>query len=91
MGLDKPQRLSAFEVAGFIYYGNVKEFVLNIGINQDGEATYYLEKLILPLDSQIQCFLFDVQLSWSYDYSKWAIFFTKNSILQWKILNFGRL
>jgi len=25
---------------------------------------------------------------WNYDYSKWAIF-TKNRILQWKILNFG--
>jgi len=25
---------------------------------------------------------------WSYDYSKWAIF-TKNRILQWKILSFG--
>ena len=33
------------------------------------------------LDSQTQCFLFDVQLLWSFDYSKWAIF-TKNRILQ---------
>ena len=40
---------------------------------------YYLEKLILPLDSQTQCFLFDVQLLWSYDYSKWAIFLRKTA------------
>jgi len=63
---------------------------LKIGVNQNGETPYYLDKLSLPLDSQTQCFLFDVQLLWSYDYSKWAIF-TKNRILQWKILNFGRL
>ena len=48
---------------------------------------YYLEKLILPLDSHTQCFLFDVQLLWSYDYRKWAIF-TKNRILQWKNYTF---
>jgi len=28
MGLGKPQRLGKFEVAGFIYYGNIREFVL---------------------------------------------------------------
>ena len=27
MGLGKPQRLAKFEVAGFIYYGNIREFV----------------------------------------------------------------
>jgi len=52
-----------------------------------GETPYYLEKLMLPLDSQTQCFLFNVQLLWSYDYNKLAIF-TKNRILQLKILNF---
>jgi len=46
---------------------------LKIEINQSGETPYYIEKLILPLDSQTQCFLLDVQLLWSYDYSKWAI------------------
>jgi len=50
---------------------------LKIGINQNGETPYYLEKLSLPLDSQTQYFLFDVQLLWSYDYSKWAIFHEK--------------
>jgi len=29
MGLGKPQRLAKFKVAGFIYYGNIREFVLN--------------------------------------------------------------
>jgi len=27
MGLGKPQRLAKFEVADFIYYGNIREFV----------------------------------------------------------------
>jgi len=27
MGLDKPQRLAKFEVASFIYYGNIRKFV----------------------------------------------------------------
>jgi len=90
MGLGKPQRLAKFEVAGFIYYGNVRELVFKIwDITKRGNP-YYLEKLTLPLESQTECFLFDVRLLWSYDYSKWVIF-TKNNILQWKILNFGRL
>jgi len=38
---------------------------LKIGINENGETHYYLEKLILPLDSQTECFLFDVQLLWT--------------------------
>ena len=47
-------------------------------------------KLTLPLDSQTQYFLFNVQLLWSYDYSK-SVIFTKYRILQWKILNFRSL
>jgi len=27
MGLGKPQQLAKFEVAGFIYHGNIREFV----------------------------------------------------------------
>jgi len=27
MGLCKPQRFAKFEVAGFLYYGNIREFV----------------------------------------------------------------
>jgi len=50
---------------------------LKIGINQNGETPYYLEELILPLDSQTQYLLFDVQMLWSYDYSNWAIFYEK--------------
>jgi len=38
---------------------------------------------------KFQRLLFDVQLLWTYDYNKWAIFSQKNRILQWKILNFG--
>jgi len=31
LGLGKPQRLTTFEVAGFICYGNIREFVVKNG------------------------------------------------------------
>jgi len=31
MGLGKPQRLAKFEVVGFIYYGNIREFFFKLG------------------------------------------------------------
>jgi len=70
MDFGKLQRLAIFKVAGFICNGDIKKLFLKIGINQNGETLYYLEKLILPLALQSQFFLFDVQLLWSYDYSK---------------------
>jgi len=80
MGLGKPRQLAKFEVAGFICYGNIREFVFK---NWDklkwGNPLLFGKKMVLPLDSQTQCFLFDVQLLWSYDYSKWAIFTKKNA------------
>jgi len=90
MGLGKPKVRTKFEVAGFVCYGNIRKLVSKIWDKPKWGTPYYLEKLNLDLllDSQSQCFLFDVQLLWSYDYSKWAIF-TKNRILQQKILNFG--
>jgi len=90
MGLGKPQQLAKFEVAGFIYYGNITEFVLKIGINQNRKALYYLEKLILSLDSHTQCFLFDVTVV-ELRLQQMGDFFTKNRILQWTVFNFGRL
>jgi len=30
MGLGKPQRLANFEVAGFIYYGNIRKLIFKI-------------------------------------------------------------
>jgi len=87
VGLSKPQRLAKFEVAGFIYYGNITEFVFKSWVKPKWGTPYYLEKLILPLDSQTQYFLFDVLLLWSDDYNKWLIF-TKNRILQWKTFKF---
>jgi len=30
MGLGKPQRLAKFEVAGYIYYGNIRKLVFKI-------------------------------------------------------------
>ena len=58
------------------------------------ETPYYLEKLILPLDSQTQCFLFDMQLLWRYDISKWAIFaknshFTMKNFKFWEAVKWG--
>jgi len=47
-------------------------------MNQNGETPYYLEKLILPLDSQTRCFLFVVQLLWSYYYNN-GRFLRKNA------------
>ena len=73
-----------FEVAGFIYYGNIREFVVN---NSDkpkwGNPLFWVETT-LPLDSQTRCFLFNVQLLWSYDYSKWVIFLRKTAFYKGK-------
>jgi len=90
MGLRKPQWFVKFEVAGFIYYGNISEFVFKNSDKPKWGNPLFWGKLTLPLDSQTRCFLFNVQLLWSYDYSNWVIF-TKNRILHWKILNFGSL
>ena len=68
-------------------YGNLS---VKIGINQilKTETPYFLEKLNFALDLQTQCFLFNVQLLWGCDCSKWVVF-KKDCILQWKILNLG--
>jgi len=50
---------------------------------------YFLEKLTLPLDSQTQCFLFNVQLLWSYDCRKWVILTKNCTSYTMKILNSG--
>jgi len=62
MGLGKCQRFANFEGDGFICYGNIREFLCKNWGKPKWGIPYYLEKLILPLDSQTQCFLFDVQL-----------------------------
>ena len=74
MGLGKPQRLAKFEVASFIYYGNIRKFVVKNSAKPKWGNPLFWGKLTLPLDSQTQCFLFNVQLLWSYDHSKWVIF-----------------
>jgi len=74
MGLGKPLQPAKFEVAGFICYGNIRELVFKNWDKPKWGNPYYLEKLTLPLDSQTQCYLSNVQSLWSYDYSKWAIF-----------------
>jgi len=64
-----------------------------IRINQNGETPYFGGKLTLPLDSPTQCFLFNVQLLWSYDYSKRVIFTKKNPFYNGKfsILGTGKV
>jgi len=47
-----------------------------------------VESLTLPLNTQPQCFLINVQLLWSRDCRKYVIFLQKNCILQWNIFNF---
>jgi len=94
MGLGKPQRLAKFEVAGFIYYGNIRNLFSKIQINQYGDTPYFGGKLTLPLDSQTQCFLFNVQLLSSYDYSKRVIFtkkthFTMKNFKFWGPVKWG--
>jgi len=49
MGLGKPQLRTKFEVAGFICYGNITEFVFKHWDKPKWEPLV-LEKLILPLD-----------------------------------------
>jgi len=67
MSLAKLQLRAKLEVASFIYYGNIREFVFKIWISQNGEPLIFLEKLT-------QCFLLNVQFLWSCDCRKWLIF-----------------
>ena len=46
MGLAKPQRLAKFEVAGFIYYGNIREFVFKNSDKPKWGTPYFGGKLI---------------------------------------------
>ena len=90
MGFGKTQLHAKFEVAGFIYNGNIREFVLKNWYKPKLGTPYFGEKLTLPLDLHTHCFLFNLQLLWRYDCRKWVLF-TKNCILQQKILHFVRL
>jgi len=58
MGLGKPQRLAKFEVAGFIYYVNIREFVFKNSDKPKWGNPLFGGKLNLPLDSQTQCVTF---------------------------------
>jgi len=51
MGLGKLQRLTKFEIAGFIYYGNIKKLVFKMWDKPKWGTRYYLEQLTLPLVS----------------------------------------
>ena len=62
MGLGKLQLLAKFEVAVFICYGNIREFVFKNSDKPKWGNPLFGGKLTLPLDSQTQCFLFNVQL-----------------------------
>ena len=50
--------------------------------------TSFLEKLTLPLDSQHQCFLLNVQLLCTFDAENWG--FVQKTQFTITILNFGR-
>jgi len=90
MGLGKSQRLAKFEVAGFIYYGNRRKFVFkNLDKPIRGNPLFW-GKTDFTVGFADPMFPIQCQTLWSYDYSKWVIF-TKNRILQWKIVHFGNL
>jgi len=64
-----------------------------ICINQNGETPYFWGT-DFTVGSQIQYFLFNVQLLWSYDYSKWVIFyekphFTRENFKFWEHVKWG--
>jgi len=50
-GLSEPHLLAKFEVAGFIYYGNIKEFVFKNSDKPKWGTPNFGGKLTLPLDS----------------------------------------
>ena len=83
MGLGKPQRLAIFEVAGFIYYGNIKEFVLK---NWD-EPKWGNPLLFGETDFTVGFAnpMFPIRCATVVELllQQWAIF-TKKRILQWK-------
>ena len=90
MGLGKPQRFANFEGAGFICYRNIREFVFK----NWGKPTWGNHLLFGKTDFTVgfadpmfpRCAtVVELRLQQMGD------FCTKNRILQWKILNFGRL
>jgi len=90
MGLGKPQRLAKFEVAGFIYYENVRKCVFK---NSDkpkwgspllfGETDFTVGFADLMFPNRCATVV-ELRLQ------QMSEVFTKNRILQRKILNFGR-
>jgi len=71
--LGKLQLRVKFEVAIFIYHGNIRDRCKpKLG------NPLFLEKLILTFHLQIQCFLSKVQLLWSYDCRKKSHFTMDN-------------
>jgi len=78
MGLDKPQLYAKYEVDNFIYYENITEFVLKIGIYQNGKTHFWRKTDFATTFMEL----------WLQEMGD---FFNENRILQWKILNFGRL
>jgi len=91
MGLGKLKRIVNFEGAGFIYYGNIREFVFK---NWDkpkwgnpllfGETDFTVG-FADPMFAIRWATVVELRLQ------QMGNFFTKKCILQWKILNFGRL
>jgi len=67
MGLCETQPLAKCEVPGFIYYGNISQFLFENWDKPKWGNPLFVENLTLPLDSQTQYFVLNVQLVWSYD------------------------
>jgi len=71
MCLGKPQRFANFEGAGFICYENIRELVFKNWCKPKwGNPLLFGETDFNVGFASPQCFLFDVQMLCSYDYTK---------------------
>jgi len=55
----------------------MREFVFKNWDKRTWGNPKFFKKLTSPLDSQTRCFLFNVELLWSYNCRKWVIFYEK--------------
>ena len=72
MGLGKPLLLAKFEVAGFIYYENMREFVLKNRDKPKWKNPLFFAKTDCTVEFADPMFSIQCDL-WSYDCRKWVI------------------
>jgi len=82
MGIGKLKPCTKVEVASFIYYGNIREFVFKNWDTPTWENLSFFGEIYFTIGFADPMFLIQCTTLWSYDCRKWVIFFTKNCILQ---------